>query len=69
MKKIYYLNEIVGSYLLKDILAFEKIKNSMTLLNLLKLLAYQLGNEVSLSELAQKLHINVKTLARYLDLL
>lgn len=68
-EKIYYLNEIVGSYLLKDILAFEKIKNSMTLLNLLKLLAYQLGKEVSLSELAQKLHINVKTVARYLDLL
>ena len=68
-EKIYYLNEIVGSYLLKDILAFEKIKNSMTLLNLLKLLAYKLGKEVSLSELAQKLHINVKTVARYLDLL
>jgi len=61
-EKIYYLNEIIVSYLLKDILTFEKIKNSKTLFNLLYLLAYQLGKEVSLNELAQQLHINVSRL-------
>ena len=68
-EKIYYLNEIIVSYLLKDILTFEKIKNSKTLFNLLYLLAYQLGKEVSLNELAQQLHINVRMVERYLDLL
>jgi len=38
-------------------------------LNLLKLLAFQIGNEVSLNELATQLKIDVKTVDRYLDLL
>ncbi|MDP6525370.1 MAG: ATP-binding protein [Kiritimatiellia bacterium] len=63
------LIELVDSYLLKDILALEKVKSPRTLLDLLKLLAFQLGNEVSLNELARQLHIDVKTVARYLDLL
>jgi uncharacterized protein len=61
--------EITESYLLKDILAFDKIKNPKVLLDLLRLLAFQIGNEVSLTELAQKLMINSKTVARYIDLL
>jgi len=67
--KIEYLNELVGSYLLRDILAMEQVKSSATLVNLLKLLAFQVGNEVSLNELAGQLSINVRTVARYLDLL
>ncbi len=63
------LNELVDSYLLKDILALEKVKSPRTLLDLLKLLAFQIGKEVSLNELAAQLHIDVKTVARYLDLL
>jgi hypothetical protein len=68
-EKINILQEIVDSYLLRDILAFDKIKNSKTLSDLLKLLAFQVGNEVSLSELATKLSIDAKTVGRYLDLL
>lgn len=62
------LNEIVESYLLKDILELEKIKGSKILLDLLRLLAFQIGNEVSLSELGRQLHLDYKTVARYLDL-
>lgn len=66
--KISLLEEIVHSYLLKDILELEKVKGSKILLDLLRLLAFQVGNEVSLSELGGKLGIDYKTVARYLDL-
>lgn len=68
-QKIAVITEIATSYLLKDILAFEQIKNSRYLLNLLKLLAFQLGSEVSLTELATQIGADVKTIQRYLDLL
>ncbi len=68
-EKRTFLNEIVGSYLLKDILEIEKVKNSKLLLDLLRLMAFQIGNEVSLSELGRQLGIDVKTVARYIDLL
>lgn len=62
------LEELTGSYLLKDILELEKVKSSKLLLDLLRLLAFQTGNEVSLSELGKQLGIDNKTIARYLDL-
>lgn len=62
------LDEIVGSYLLKDIFELEKVKSPKILLDLLRLLAFQIGKEVSLSELASQLGIDFKTVARYLDL-
>ena len=62
------LNEIVGSYLLKDILELEKVKGSKILLDLLRLLAFQIGSEVSLSELGGQIGLDYKTVARYLDL-
>ena len=68
MEKITILNEIIGSYLLKDILELDRVKSSRLLLDLLRLLAFQVGNQVSLSELANNLHIDYKTVARYLDL-
>ena len=63
------LEEIVGSYLLKDILELDRIRNTKTLSDLLRLIALQIGNEVSLNELASALGIDKKTVARYLDLL
>lgn len=62
------LEDLVGSYLLKDILELEKVKSSKVLLDLLRLLAFQIGSEVSLSELGKQLGIDGKTVARYLDL-
>lgn len=67
--KIELLRELVDSYLLKDILSLEKIKGSRQLFDLLKLLAFQIGNEVSLTELATHVRLDVKTVARYLDIL
>ena len=63
------LNELVGSYVLKDILELERVKGSKVLLDLLRLLAFQIGSEVSLSELGRQLGLDYKTVARYLDLL
>ena len=64
-----YLHELISSYLLKDILAFEGIKNSKKIIDLLTLLAFQIGKEVSINELATKLSINKKGVEKYLDLL
>ncbi len=68
-EKKEYLTGVVNSYLLKDILELEQVKGSKILLDLLRLVAFQVGSEVSLSELALNLNIDVKTVARYLDLL
>ncbi len=67
--KIDYLYDMVSSYLLKDILAFESIKNSQTIFNLLRLIAFQIGKEVSLQELGKQLGISKNTVEKYLDLL
>jgi len=68
-QKVDILTELTNSYLLRDILSLEKVKGPQVLLNLLKLLAFQIGSEVSLNELASQLKIDVKTVDRYLDLL
>ncbi len=68
-EKIEILDELVNSYLLKDILAFEKVRAASTLLNLLRLIAFQIGQLVSLNELATQLKIDVKTVQKYIDLL
>jgi predicted AAA+ superfamily ATPase len=67
--KSEYLNDIVNSYLLKDILTFETIRNSDKILNLLRLVAFQIGGEISLSELASNLSMSKNTVEKYLDLL
>jgi hypothetical protein len=68
-EKEEYLRDIINSYLLKDILMFDRIKNSSKLVSLLKLLAYQVGNEVSMEELGRQTAMSKNTVERYLDLL
>ncbi len=68
-EKTEYLKEIVNSYLLKDILVYDNIRNSSKLLDLLRLLAFQIGKEVSLQELGTQLSMSKNTVERYLDLL
>jgi predicted AAA+ superfamily ATPase len=63
------LQELVNGYLLKDVLEMEKIKSSKIIVNLLKLLAYQIGNQVSHTELSNKLGIDQKTVSKYIDIL
>lgn len=67
-EKIEVITEIVNSYLLKDILSLEKIKGTKQILDLLKLIAFQIGKEVSLNELASQVKLDVKTVGKYLDL-
>lgn len=64
-----YIAEIINSYLLKDILIFEGIKHSDKIYDLLRLIAFQIGQEVSLLELATQLQMSKNTVANYLDLL
>ena len=68
-QKKEYLSDIVESYLLKDILAVDGIKNSAKIRDLLRLIAYQMGDEVSYDELGKQLGISKNTVERYLDLL
>jgi len=68
-EKIDIINEITNSYLLRDVLKFEGIKKSSFILKILRLLAFQIGNEVSLNEIANNCNLDVKTVMKYLDLL
>ncbi|KUK77787.1 MAG: hypothetical protein XD93_0078 [candidate division WS6 bacterium 34_10] len=64
-----HLIEITKSYLYKDILELENVKNSSSLDSLLAALALQVGSEVSLTELSNLLDLNLRTIERYIDLL
>ncbi|MEK7097399.1 MAG: DUF4143 domain-containing protein, partial [Patescibacteria group bacterium] len=63
------LRELSGSYLYKDILEFQAVRNPSVLTSLLKALALQIGGEVSYNELANTVGIDKKTVERYIDLL
>lgn len=64
-----FLGEIVGSYLYRDILELEGLRRPEKIVDLLRLLAFQIGQEVSIAELASSLGLNRLTVERYLDLL
>jgi uncharacterized protein len=68
-EKEEYLYEVMNDYLLKDILLYDGLRNADKLLSLLKLLAFQIGKEVSLEELGRQLGMSKNTVERYLDLL
>ncbi len=68
-RKTDYLRDIVGAYLLRDILAIDGLKNSGKMKELLRLIAFQLGNEVSYDELGKQLGMSKNTVEKYLDLL
>ncbi|MBB4080848.1 hypothetical protein GGR28_003487 [Lewinella aquimaris] len=67
--KIRYLKELLNSYLLKDILTFETIRNSNKIIDLLRLIGFQVGSEVSIPELSNSLQVSRNTVDKYLDLL
>ena len=68
-EKQWYLEELVNSYLLKDILATEMVKDAGKILNLLRLIAHQIGGEVSNHGLGNQLGISKNTVERYLYIL
>jgi len=63
------LEDISESYLFKDVLQLTSIKYTVKIRNLLRLLAFQVGQQVSIHELTKKLAINRETVERYIDLL
>jgi hypothetical protein len=68
-EKSSYLLQLVQSYLLKDILSFGGIRQSDKVWKLLRLIAFQVGSEVSYTELGNQIGISKNTVERYLDLL
>ena len=63
------MKELTGSYLFKDIHIFQDLRKPELLGKLLRLLAFQLGSEVSFNELAVKLGIDQKIVQKYIYLL
>ena len=68
-QKREYLYELVSLYLYKDILVMENLRSPDKIIDLLKLIAWQTGKEVSLEELGRNLQMSKNTVERYLDLL
>lgn len=64
-----YIRELIRAYLFKDVLSYSGIRHSDKLVDLLRLIAYQVGSEVSYNEMSNKLGINKNTVESYLDLL
>src|SRR3989338_8115996 len=63
------LKNITTNYLYKDIFLFEAIKNPQIFEDLIRALAYQIGNEVSITELADSLKTSRVNIEKYLRLL
>lgn len=61
-----YLLNLADSVIFKDLLELKTIGNRPAALNLLRLLAYQIGSLVNIAELASRLGIEAATVRRYL---
>ena len=64
-----YLRELVNAYLLKDLMTFDGVRNAGKIRDLLRMVAFQIGKEVSMEELARQLQLSRNTIEKYLDLL
>ena len=67
--QVEHLRELSAAYLFRDVLELGGIKNSRKLRDLLRLLAYQVGSEVSYQEISRQLGISADTVISYIDLL
>lgn len=67
--RIGHLMELTSAYLYKDILELAGIRNPRKLRDLLRLLAYQVGSEVSYQELGRQTGMSADTVISYIDLL
>lgn len=67
--KMDYLKELCNSFLYKDLLDLQHIKNSGKIFDLLRLLAFQIGSPVSYNELGKKLGLSTDTVISYINLL
>lgn len=64
-----YAYDYINHYLYRDLLEFEQIKKPKKVVDLLTLLAHQIGREVAVSELAASLGLGQRTVESYLDIL
>ena len=64
-----YLRELHAAYLFKDLLEMGGVRHPRKLADLVRLLAYQIGSEVSLTELGTSLGLSRDTVGHYVDLL
>lgn len=63
------LLQLTDSYLYKDVLAWENIQKPQKLEKLIQALAFQIGNEVSLTELGKLCELDKATVDKYITLL
>ncbi len=63
-----YLTTLLDSVIFRDIVDMQLIDNKEAARDLLKLLAYQIGQTVNISELAGKLGISASTVKRYISI-
>ncbi|MCL2214558.1 MAG: ATP-binding protein [Treponema sp.] len=63
------LLELVNSYLYKDVLVWEKLHKAEKIIKLLQALAFQVGSQVSYSEIGSFAGLDSKTVEKYIDLL
>ena len=63
------LNTLANNYLYKDILSYKGIKKPDLVVKLVRLLALQLGSEVSYNELSNSLGVDKETVENYIGLL
>lgn len=63
------LNLLATSYLYKDIFKFGNIRKPSELEKIVQLLAWQVGNEVNISEVAKSAGTTSETVERYIDIL
>lgn len=64
-----YAYDYINHYLYRDLLEFEQVKKPKKVVDLLILLAHQIGREVAVSELAGSLGLSQRTVESYLDIL
>lgn len=63
------LEQLAESYVYKDVLDLGQLRKNDELITLVKALAYQIGNEVVYSELAQLCRLDSKTVEKYISIL
>lgn len=68
-EQMEYAYDYINHYLYRDLLEFEQVKKPKKVVDLLILLAHQIGREVAISELAGALGLSQRTVESYLDIL
>ena len=67
-EKVELLQNILDMYVLKDIITIYNLKNTKLAKDILTMLALQLGQEVSIREIANSLQSNVPTVSNYIEI-